>query len=220
MKLLISRRRRAIALLVALVTVALVLWELFATSPVTPAPPVAAPAPKPHHLKPSNPDLVGSCRTSAKRPFEPRNAVLRDGHPIQVYAAAREPGGIVPGVPPVTNWGKGVFGWDAPGVWPGTRSGVVVMDAHSWPDSSALGNWLMTHLSVGQTLILHGDRGQRQCYRIISKKIYPAAKVPWEKTYGPVPPGAPARLTITICYWPRLGPENWANREVWVAKPY
>jgi hypothetical protein len=104
-------------------------------------------------------------------------------------------------------------------VKPGSASGLVVMTAHSWPDGTALGNWLMTHLAVGDVLVLDGDHGQRQCYRIAGKQIYPRESVPWTQTYGPHPPGTPPRLTITICYWPRLGPENWLNREVWTAVP-
>jgi hypothetical protein len=203
-------------LVAAVLACALGAWVLAAPKSARPA---ATAAVEQVRLRP-DPGSVKSCVTSATRPFTPVSAVLRDGQVIQMYAAAREPGGIVPGVAPLTDWGKNVFAWDAPGVLPGSTSGVVVLDAHSWPDGSALGNWLMTNLKVGQTLILSGSINQRQCYRIASQKVYPALDVPWKQTYGPYPPGAPARLTITICYWPRLGPENWANREVWVAEPY
>jgi len=211
------KRRVGIAVAVLIAVSALAAWVF--RSPARPPVVARAPAAPEKVLVRRDPSSVKSCVTSATRPFAPVSAVLRDGHAIEMYAAQREPGGVIPGVAPLTRWGKGVFAWDEPGVLPGSRSGVVVLDAHSWPDGTALGNWLMTNLKLGQTLILTGSNNQRQCYRITAQRVYPWQKVPWQQTYGPYPPNGPALLTITICYWPRLGPDNWANREIWVATP-
>jgi hypothetical protein len=37
------------------------------------------------------------------------------------------------------------------------------MDAHAWPDGSALGNALLTHLHVGDLVLVRGTGGFRQC---------------------------------------------------------
>ena len=51
----------------------------------------------------------------------------------------------IPGVPPLSSAGKTVFAWDREqGIRPGDRRGNVLLNAHTWPDGSALGNRLLS----------------------------------------------------------------------------
>ena len=56
----------------------------------------------------------------------------------------------IPGVPPLTSAGKAVFAWDRQqGIRPGAARGNVLLNAHTWPDGSALGNRLLDGLRTG-----------------------------------------------------------------------
>ena len=56
----------------------------------------------------------------------------------------------VPGTPPLTTSGKSMVAWDrAQGIRPGDKAGNVLLNAHTWPDGTALGNRLLAGLHKG-----------------------------------------------------------------------
>ena len=132
-----------------------------------------------------------------------------------VWGVAREPNGV-PGTPPISEAGKHVFGWDEPGVKPGSPAGTAVLDAHTWPDGTAMGNALLAFLKVGDVLRLHGADGRRQCYRVHREDYIHVT--------DPDPPGfysttGEPMITIIVCSGTRLGPGNWDHRTIWFARP-
>ena len=63
----------------------------------------------------------------------------------------------VPGTPPLTNRGKSVFAWDREqGILPGDPAGNVLLNAHTWPDGTALGNRLLAGLQLGDRIVVRG----------------------------------------------------------------
>ncbi|HEX7738752.1 MAG TPA: class F sortase [Marmoricola sp.] len=152
-------------------------------------------------------------KSPAKRSFGPTHArigVLH--HTYKVIRVRRVRGAI--GTPPVTTRGKHLVGWDH-AVQPGARHGTVVMDAHTWPDGSALGNALLGRLHKGNLIrVSHGRRAI--CYRIVKRHSYPRARIPMSKI---VRAGGHPRLAIIVCSGTRLGPGNWLRRTVWIGVP-
>ena len=72
----------------------------------------------------------------------------------------------VPLVPPVAAVGKMQVAWDRPpGIKPGSPKGNVLLNAHTWPDGSALGNKLLKRLDKGDRIILRGDDATL-CYEV------------------------------------------------------
>lgn len=147
--------------------------------------------------------------------FRPVAAHLRAlNRTVRVIAVARTSTGAV-GAPPLTTAGKQIFGWD-PFVHPGSGIGSVVLDAHTWPDGSALGNALLAHLRVGTIVSLKGASGQVRCYRIVQRASYLRWLAPVDRitrTWGP------EQLAIIVCSGRRLGPGNWESRTVWYGVP-
>lgn len=133
---------------------------------------------------------------------------------IRVIAVPRTSSGAV-GSPPLTTAGKQIFGWD-PFVRPGSGVGSVVLDAHTWPDGSALGNALLGHLRVGATVTLKGARGQVRCYRIVQRAQYLKWLAP---LYRITRTTGPEQLAIIVCSGRRLGPGDWQSRTVWYGVP-
>jgi hypothetical protein len=146
--------------------------------------------------------------------FNPTSAVVSGMGTYSVYAAPRMSDGAF-GTPPETNTGKWMLGWDAPGLKPNqSASGAVALDAHTYPDDSALGNALIARLQPGAHISLRGAGGTA-CYTVVSRTTYNRSDVP-ASTFSY---DGRARLTITVCSAPRLGPGNWLNRTIWVAYP-
>ena len=121
----------------------------------------------------------------------------------------------VPGVAPLTSDGKSVFAWDrAQGIRPGDPAGNVLLNAHTWPDGSALGNRLLAGLQRGDRIIVQGVKA-RLCYRVTERVEVPAERdMPRYYTTD----GAP-QLAIVVCSGRRLGPGVWEKRTVWFASP-
>jgi hypothetical protein len=119
-------------------------------------------------------------------------------------------------VPPVSTSGKSVFAYDrAQGIRPGSRAGNVLLNAHTWPDGSALGNRLLAGLHTGDLIAVDGG-GQRLCYRVTQRVEVPAsADMPsYFATEGP------PQLAIVVCSGRRFGPGDWENRTIWFASPH
>jgi len=172
----------------------------------------------------STPSVAGSeepaarvgCTQNVNTWFKPvRASVAQIGTRIRVLAVSRHADGEM-GAPPLTDAGKRMFGWDKLGTPPGWHEGSVPIDAHTWPDGSALGNKLLRYLQVGDRYILKGADGQKQCYRINVRREYPRDQVPWQRFFRTT---GPPQVAIVVCSGRRLGPGNWLKRTVWFGTP-
>jgi hypothetical protein len=142
--------------------------------------------------------------------------VTRDA---EVLALPRDAAGV-PQAPPISTAGKTQFAWDIPNSpRPGDPKGNVLLNAHTYPDGSALGNQLLAGLKVGGRIVLRGvaEDGSRQslCYKVTKKQVIIASDGSWE--YYAV--DGPPQIAIIVCSPPRLGPGNWLKRTIWYASP-
>jgi sortase (surface protein transpeptidase) len=121
----------------------------------------------------------------------------------------------VPGVPALTSRGKSVFAWDREqGIRPGDPAGNVLLNAHTWPDGSALGNHLLAGLQRGDRIVVTGTNA-RLCYRVTERVEVPAEReMPRYYTTD-----GPPQLAIVVCSGRRLGPGTWEKRTLWFASP-
>ena len=133
---------------------------------------------------------------------------------VHVIAPPRDAHGV-PGIPPLTEAGKHLFAYDrAQHVRPGDARGNVLLNAHTWPDGSALGNALLTGLHDNGRIVVRGH-GQRLCYRVTKRvEVLATAHVPqyYSRTGTP-------QLAIIVCSGRRLGPGQWEKRTIWYASP-
>jgi hypothetical protein len=131
-----------------------------------------------------------------------------------ILAPPRDANGI-PGVPPLTDAGKRLFAWDREqGIRPGDRRGNVLLNAHTWPDGSALGNHLLAGLHRGDRVVVLGARA-RLCYRV-TERVEVLAEQGLPRYYTK---DGPPQLAILVCSGRRLGPGVWEKRTVWFASP-
>lgn len=183
-----------------------------AVTPRISAPPVVSTAPTPS-FSPEEPEPQGCDRVD--RAFAPRTITVPGvTEQALVVAPARDANGL-PGVAPLTSEGKAVFAWDREqGIRPGDARGNVLLNAHTWPDGSALGNRLLTDLQTGDRIVVHG-RNTRLCYRVTERVEVLAEEglVRYYKRNGP------PQLAIVVCSGRRLGPGVWEKRTVWFASP-
>lgn len=184
--------------------------------------PTAVPAPPPPFATLDGTTLVAApakepsgCRPAAREPFTPTSiaiAGVTSGAPV--LALPRDADGV-PGVPPLTSTGKTEFAWDRPpGIRPGSRHGNVLLNAHTWPDGTALGNHLLAGLHEGDRIVVRG-RGEALCYRVTDRVSVPADAA-GDRYYDRT--GKP-QLAIVVCSGTRLGPGNWTERTLWFASP-
>jgi hypothetical protein len=131
-----------------------------------------------------------------------------------IVTPPRDANGI-PGVPPLTDAGKRLFAWDREqGIRPGDPAGNVLLNAHTWPDGSALGNRLLARLHRGDRVVVHGAN-VRLCYRVTERvEVLAVQGLPRYYTKD-----GPPQLAILVCSGRRLGPGNWEKRTVWFAAP-
>ena len=153
--------------------------------------------------------------SSYTTPFAPTTAAFGGvGRGYHVVGVGMASNGAL-GTPPLSTAGKSMVGWYTPlRVRAGSARGTVVLDAHSWPDGSALGNHLVDGLHVGATVTLTGSHGQRACYVVTAASVYPARRTPFRAIFKRT--GAP-RVAVITCSGTRLGPGNWTTRTVWYA---
>jgi hypothetical protein len=131
-----------------------------------------------------------------------------------IVTPPRDANGI-PGVPPLTEAGKSVFAWDrAQGIRPGDPAGNVLLNAHTWPDGSALGNRLLGGLHLGDRIVVHGAQ-TRLCYRV-TEEVEVLAERGLPRYYTK---DGPPQLAILVCSGRRLAPGVWEKRTVWFAAP-
>jgi hypothetical protein len=155
------------------------------------------------------------CPSAGVRPFEPASVRIPGvHHPIPGMAPPREDG--VPGTPPLTQAGKHLIAYDrAQGIVPGDPRGNVLLNTHTWPDGTALGNHLLAALHVGDRLVVRGHRaGARLCYRV-TKRVEVLAAHGYDAYYAT---DGPPQLAIIVCSGIRIAPGRWTHRTIWFAR--
>jgi hypothetical protein len=121
----------------------------------------------------------------------------------------------VPGTPPLTSLGKTEMAFDlGSGIKPGDAGGNALLNAHTWPDGSALGNKLLAKLQKGDPIVVHGALGQI-CYKVDDRVEVPADNN--GKRYFATA-GKP-QIAIVVCSGQRTGPGVWTMRTIWYASP-
>lgn len=220
------RRTAAVATAVVVavaLAVGLAWWVVARDEPTPPsagervdptASPSASPPSSPPPSSSTSPSPDPAC-DDVSRAFAPK-AITVPGvaRGVAVLAPPRDANGV-PGVPPLSGDGKAVFAWDREqGIRPGDTKGNVLLNAHTWPDGSALGNRLLADLQVGDRMVVHGGRS-RLCYRVTERVEVPADQrmLRYYKKDGP------PQLAIVVCSGRRLGPGQWEKRTVWFASP-
>ena len=207
-----QRVRLVAGVVVALLLVGLAVWLLRppADTPAASRPtPTATPTPTP------SPTPAGPCADQATEPFTPKRitvpGVVRN---VKVLALPRD-GRDVPSVPPVSTAGKRQVAWDRPpGLKPGSPKGNVLLNAHTWPDGTALGNKFLKELDEGDRIILRGDDATL-CYEV-DQRIEVRAT---DRSTDYYDREGPSQVALLVCSGRRLGPGNWTHRTIWFAKP-
>ncbi len=210
-------RRRAVAvtLVVALLATAALGWWLIdrpseRRTPAAAAPPTVAPAVAPPTPTPTKKPV---CATQAKRPFIPARISIPQVTSGATVVSPPRDSADVPGTPPLTSSGKQEIAWDD-AIPPGSEQGNVLLNAHTYPDGSALGNRMLAHLEEGDRIVVRGE-SKTLCYRV-TRRIEVLASdgyAPYYDTAGP------PQLAIVVCSGRRLGPGNWTHRTLWFASP-
>jgi hypothetical protein len=211
--------KRALAVAVALIVAAGVVWLARSgdgadTSRAGAAPTASQVEPAQSVSPTPTASPTSSCATAA-HDFAPKNVTVAGmTRGIPVVTPPRDPDGV-PGAPPLTSRGKSVFAFDLEqGVRPGDPAGNVLLNAHTWPDGSALGNRLLADLHRGDRIVVHGARA-RLCYRVTERvEVLAVDGLPRYYTKD-----GPPQLAIVVCSGRRLGPGQWEKRTVWFASP-
>lgn len=158
---------------------------------------------------------ASGCPSTLNKPLTPRRITIpKITYRAKVVMPPRE-AGRVPGDPPLTDAGKEMFAFDKyTGIYPGSTFGVVRMNAHVWPDGSAVGNRMLKKMKIGKRIVVLG-KTKKICYRVVDKVVVDADKtlLRYYRLDGP------PRLGIVVCSGKRTGPGQWSKRTVWFAKP-
>jgi hypothetical protein len=221
----VSNGRRAALVALVVATVVALVWSFWPHSDNSPA---VAKVPPVQTVVPGSVLKSTQCGDPAGKPFRPtRISIAHVAHDAEVLALARD-GNNVPGAPALSSLGKTQFAWDdpsqanpgihdllkPPGAMPGSTVGNVLMNAHTWPDGSALGNRLLEHLQIGDKIVL-GGKGAELCYQVTKRMVIKASDGSTEYYEQ----DGPAQIALIVCSPPRLGPGNWENRTIWFASP-
>jgi len=213
------RRMLLVVGLAVAVVAGLIVWVLASSDeekPQAKPAPAASPSAEPTTSSPKPKRVVRPrCPTRAARAFAPRLiSVPGSIAPTTVIAPPRDAAGI-PGIPPLSSDGKYVFAWDREqGISPGDPRGNVLLNAHTWPDGSALGNQLLSSLDRGDRIRVQGAKTQL-CYRV-TERVEVLAEDGLPRYYAK--DGRP-QLAIVVCSGRRLGPGVWEKRTIWFASP-
>ena len=168
---------------------------------------VAAAAPTP------TPTAVPTCSTTTKTFIPTSVSIPGVSKKISVLAMPREANGL-PGTPPLTTIGKQSMAFDlGNGIRPGGLKGNALLNAHTYPDGSALGNKLLDELEEGEQFQVAGPLGYI-CYQVTDRREVPAGvyKPYFDKKGKP-------QIAIVVCSGERIGPGNWTKRTLWFASP-
>lgn len=201
-----------LATLVALIAVAVPVGVVLGNEEA-PAAPKPVVAPTIQKVLPGARLRPSQCATPANSPFIPtRISVPNVATNAEILALPRDANGV-PQAPPISS--KTQFAWDKPTIRPGSARGNVLLNTHTYPDGSAMGNKLLENLQVGGLIILRGDDGEELCYRVTKRDVIVAANGSFEYYEKDGPP----QVALIVCSPPRLGPGNWKNRTIWYASP-
>jgi len=205
------RVRLAAGVVAALLLVAMAVWVL---RPDDATPVAVRPTPSPSP-SPTPTPTPSPCESPATKEFTPTQITFPGvARNAKVLALPRD-GSNVPSVPPVSQAGKRQVAWDRPpGIKPGSPKGNVLLNAHTWPDGSALGNKLLDDLEKGDRVILRGH-GSTLCYEVDQRiEVLDANGYPpyFDRESAP-------QIAIIVCSGRRLGPGHWTHRTIWFAKP-
>lgn len=163
------------------------------------------------HAPQSSP-VHGRCERAAALPFTPETISI-DGivDRAAVVGVPRDHRGVT-GVLPITN--KVDFAWDVDGIRPGSRRGNVLLNTHTWPDGSALGNAMLEALDEGDRIVVEGLAGARLCYQVTRRVEVVAADgyAPYYEEDGP------HRLAFIVCSGTRSSDGEWSHRTIWFAR--
>lgn len=201
---------RGLAIVLALVAVAavvaLVVWNL---RPQEPARPFEMNSPSFELLTvPKAP----TCEGSATGPFVPTSVTISGVvDDARVLALPRDKNNV-PGTPPTS--AKHAFAWDRPGIKPGSDHGNVLLNAHTWPDGSAVGNTMLDKLDDGDRIVLRGGEST-MCFTV-TKRVEVLAEDGYAPYYDRT--GSP-QVALIVCSGKRLGPGVWTHRTIWFAEP-
>lgn len=211
------RRSAQVAVLVAFLIV--LVWVLLRPDGAVESAPSAPVPPAEQAVLAGSTLAPKPCHRPVDGPFVPKQitvpGVTRDA---EVLALPRDSAGV-PQAPPISEAGKSQFAWDIPSSpRPGSAKGNVLLNAHTYPDGSAMGNKLLEGLQVGDKIIVHGVRKgkpQTLCYRVTKEQVIIASDGSWEYYAADGPP----QIALIVCSPPRLGPGNWLKRTIWYASP-
>lgn len=197
---------------VAVLVIALLAWWLGRDD----EPPAVAPAPAPTASPTPTPTPTaqpGPCAGQARVGFVPtRLSVPGVVRKAAVIGVPRDGAGVVGVLPHADNQN---FAWDLGGVEPGSPEGHVLLNTHTWPNGTAMGNRLLDGLQVGDELRLTGEDGAFACYRVGER-----VEVPADEGYpGWAAQDGPPQVVIVVCSGQRLGPGQWTHRTLWFADP-
>jgi hypothetical protein len=167
-------------------------------------------------LMPSAYPAVQSRCPEPKHPFVPKSVTIPGVDKHTTVLALRRDGRGVPRTPPISDRGKWQFAWDKPAnIMPGSKHGNVKLNAHTYPDGSALGNRLLRQVHKGQRIVVLGAKGQRLCYDV-TRRVQVSGDRPYPPYFSTT--GKP-QLAILVCSGRRRGPGDWAKRTIWYASP-
>jgi hypothetical protein len=176
--------------------------------------PTSSPSPTPTRSATPTPKKRPACPTTVRRTFAPK-VVSMPGIVRRATVVTPRRVHRVPGAPPLTSAGKWQVAWDRKWpIRPGAQHGNVLMNAHVWPDGSALGNAMLSRLRVGDRIVLRGLT-RTLCYRV-TRQIQVSPREALHRYYKVT---GPPRLAIVVCSGRRLGPGVWAKRTIWFAVP-
>src|SRR5215217_8123485 len=181
--------------LVAVVALALVTWRM---KPQDEGRPFTMNSPTFELL--AAPAGTGVCERPATEAFTPTSVtiprVVADAKVLALPRDARN----APGVPPTTD--KFTFAWDRPpGIMPGSERGNVLLNAHTWPDGSAVGNVMLRKLDEGDRIIVRGGTSEL-CYTV-TKRVEVLARNGYPPYFDRE--GTP-KVALIVCSGERLGP--------------
>jgi hypothetical protein len=160
-----------------------------------------------------SPTPVPTCCTTTKTFIPTSVSIPGVAKKITVLPLPREANGL-PGTPPLTTLGKQSMAFDlGNGIRPGALKGNALLNAHTYPDDSALGNKLLDNLEEGAQIQVAGPLGYI-CYTVTDRREVPAGvyKPYFDKKGKP-------QIAIVVCSGERLGPGNWTKRTLWFASP-
>lgn len=158
------------------------------------------------------PDLrPATCGDTHAEPFDPdRISIEGIVEDAEVIGTPRDDRGV-PGV--LSLGATEEFAYDVDGIRPGEPRGNVLLNTHTWPDGSAMGNRLLRDLDLGDRIVLAGG-GHELCYEVtrIVKVLASEGYPPYYATEGP------PRVAIIVCSGERTGPGEWSHRTMWFAR--